>query len=146
MKTKRFLAMILSIFMVMGLFPSYAFAAVSDQDIPRNLSENLVIGILNDDRADGSGEFPNEPSVTGYDYYYLQSNLSLSTSYWNANFTSNGGGYINIDAFWDDPRIERNAAGDAFGYYSPTGLDLENDKVGFLILIGTYVVDILNLL
>ena len=124
MKIKKQLALFLAFIMLLSILPVHVFAAA---DKPSNASTNLVVGILNDDRADGIGEFPNEPSVTGYDYYYLQSNLSLSTSYWSANFSSNADRYIDIDAFWDDPRVHENADGDAFGYYCPTGLDLSSD-------------------
>ncbi len=124
MRTKKLLALFLALIMVLTILPVHTFAAA---DKPNNASTNLIVGILDDDRADGIGEFPNEPSVTGYDYYYLQSNLSLSSSFWSANFSSNAGRYIDIDAFWADDRVHENADGDAFGYYCPTGLDLSND-------------------
>ncbi len=131
---RKTISLFVTIIMLIGLMPQGVFAAVPENQRPNNPSNNLVIGILDDSRADGIGEFPNEPSVTGYDYYYLRNDLSLDTGYWGAYFASNGGTYIDIDAFWDDKRINRNADGDAFGYYSPTGLDLAHDpffKDGF---------------
>ncbi len=125
---KQLVSILLVLAMLASVLPLQILAAVPQNQRPSNPATNLVIGILNDENADGDGEFPNEPSVTGYDYYYLQSNLSLSTSFWSANFTSNGAGnYINTANFWNDERIVRNAAGNAFGYYNPEGLDLAND-------------------
>ena len=116
MKTQRILSFFLAALMIFSLLPVNILAAVDEDDRPNTLSRNLVIGILNDSRAAGSGAFPNEPSVTGYDYYYLQPNMTLSTSYMNnAHFSTQAENYININGFWNDSRIIMNAAGNAFG-------------------------------
>ena len=68
---RKTISLFVTIIMLIGLMPQGVFAAVPESQRPNNPSDNLVIGILDDSRADGIGEFPNEPSVTGYDYYYL---------------------------------------------------------------------------
>ncbi len=135
MKTnlRKAMSLFIAIVMLVTLFPATmtVSAKVSADEQPSNPVPNLFIGILDDNRVDGADEFPNEPSVTGYTYYYLKyknRNYSLDDWSWDSRFTDNAGSYININAFWNDGRIVKDNSGDAFGYYDPTGLDLTKDS------------------
>ncbi len=123
---KQLLAIIMAVAMLITLLPASVYAAVPQGQRPLNPAKNLVIGILNDSRAANPDAFPNEPSVTGYDYYYLQDDLSLDTNWFRANFTNDASSLIDFDAFWNDSRIVRN--GNAYGYYNANGLNLAEDS------------------
>ncbi len=132
----KIMSLFVAIVMLMGLIPATSFAYVDPAQRPQNLSNTITIGILNDSRADEDGEFPNEPSETGYTYYYLQSDLSLDDYSWwsDVSYGSNASELINTDDFWNHQDLVSNTAGyntAAYGISKPHdgGLDVSTDPL-----------------